>query len=101
MSSPASPAETRAYIIERLVGETGEPDRVIEAARALAERALSPALAALNVELASAVSMEVRNVELARFASARADGDGQRAVTIVPSDTSPDALIMIADADAI
>ena len=40
MSSPASPAEMRAYIIERLVGETGEPDRVIEAARALAERAI-------------------------------------------------------------
>ena len=40
MSSPASPAEMRAYIIERLVGETGEPDRVIEAARALAERAM-------------------------------------------------------------
>ena len=32
MTSPASPAETRAYIIERLVGETGEPDHVIEAA---------------------------------------------------------------------
>ena len=32
MSSPASPADMRAYIIERLVGETGEPDRVVEAA---------------------------------------------------------------------
>ena len=37
MSSPASPAQTRSYIVERLVGETGEPDRIIEAARALAE----------------------------------------------------------------
>ena len=33
MASPASPAEMRAYIIERLVGETGEPDRVTDAAR--------------------------------------------------------------------
>ena len=40
MASPASPAEMRAYIIERLVGETGEPDRVTDAARALAEKAL-------------------------------------------------------------
>src|SRR5262249_32904946 len=101
MSAPASPAETRAYIIERLVGETGEPDRVIESARALAERALSPALAAINMELTFQVNMEVKGVELARFASERADADGQRAITIVPSDSSPDALIMIADADAV
>ena len=38
MASPASPAEMRAYIIERLVGETGEPDRVTDAARGAVER---------------------------------------------------------------
>ena len=38
MASPASPAEMRAYIIERLVGETGEPDRVTDAARSLIEK---------------------------------------------------------------
>jgi flagellar motor switch protein FliM len=101
MSAPASPAETRAYIIERLVGDTGEPDRVIESARALAERALSPALASINMELACPVNIEVQHVELVRFASARGDADDQRAITIVPSDSSPDALIMIADTDAI
>jgi flagellar motor switch protein FliM len=101
MSAPASPAETRAYIIERLVGDTGEPDRVIGAARALAERALPPMLASLNAELAVSVNMEVRNVGLARFASARPDGNGHQAMTIVASDSSPDALIMIAEPDAI
>ncbi len=41
MASPASPAEMRAYIIERLVGETGEPDRVTDAARSLIEKSAS------------------------------------------------------------
>ena len=58
MSSPASPAETRAYIIERLVGETGEPDHVIEAARALAERAIPAMLAPLNDVLGSPVGID-------------------------------------------
>jgi flagellar motor switch protein FliM len=101
MSAPASPAETRAYIIERLVGDTGEPERVIEAARALAERSLPLMLASLNAELAFSVNMEVKNVELVRFASARHDGSGHQAMTIVPSESSPDALIMIAEPDAI
>jgi flagellar motor switch protein FliM len=101
MSSPASPAETRAYIIERLVGDTGEPERVIEAARALAERAVLPMLAALNAELAFAVGMEVGNVELARFAGARPDGTGSHAMTIAASESSPDALMMVVDPDAI
>ena len=35
---PTSPAEMRAYIIERLVGETGEPDRVTGRARELVEK---------------------------------------------------------------
>ena len=36
MGLPSTPAEMRAYIVERLVGETGEPDRVTETARAAA-----------------------------------------------------------------
>jgi flagellar motor switch protein FliM len=100
MSAPASPAETRAYIIERLVGETGEPERVIEAARALAERALPPVLASLNAELTFPVEIEVKSVELVRFGSAQ-PADDRQAMVIVPSESSPDALMMTADADAI
>jgi flagellar motor switch protein FliM len=55
MASPTTPAEMRAYIVERLVGDTGEPVRVIESARAVAERAVSQMLAALNMELACPV----------------------------------------------
>lgn len=101
MSSPANPAETRAFIVERLVGDTGEPDRVIEAARALAERAAPAALESLNEMLASPVNMEIVSVELARFASGRPQGATNHAMTIAASASSPDAMMMLVDADAI
>ena len=86
MSSPASPAETRAYIIERLVGETGEPDRVVEAARALAERAI-PAHAGAAQRDARVAGRRRRSasVELARFADARPQGASNHAMTIAAS----------------
>lgn len=101
MAVPATPAEMRAYIVERLVGDTGEPDRVLDAARALAERSIPAALSALNLELASPVNLEVRNVELTRFAAARPEGATNHAMTIAASGTSPDAMTMLADSDAI
>ena len=101
MSSPASPAETRAYILERLVGETGEPDHIIDAARALAERAIPAMLAPLNEMLGSPVSAAIRRVELARFAGARPQGEANHAMTIAASDSSPDALMLLIDPDAL
>jgi flagellar motor switch protein FliM len=91
----------RAYIIERLVGETGEPDRVVEAARALAERAIPAMLAPLNEMLGSPVSATIRSVELARFAGAQPQGATNHAMTIAASDTSPDALMLLVDPDAL
>ena len=101
MISPASPAEIRAYIIERLVGETGEPARVIEAARAMAERAIPAILQPLNDVLGSPVGIAVKNVELARFASAPPTQAGSHAMTIGASDSSPDALMLLLDPEAI
>lgn len=101
MSSPASPSETRAYIVERLVGDTGEPDRVIDAARSLAARAAPAVLASLNEALAFPVNMEVSSVELARFAGWRPQGASNHAMTIAASISSPDALMMLIDPDAI
>lgn len=101
MSSPASPADTRAYILERLVGETGEPDRVIPAARAVAERAVPAALAALNQTLASSVNMDVRDVSIVRFADARPQTATNHAMTVASSDSSPDAMLFLMDPDAI
>lgn len=99
MASPASPAETRAYIIERLVGDTGEPDHVTEAARALAERALPAIVRGLGETLALTVAVELKTVELSRFASARPQGEGH-AMTIAASASSPDALVLTMDPEA-
>jgi len=100
MVSPASPAETRASIVERLVGDTGEPDRIIASARALAERSLTAVMQGLNAKLASPLDIEIDTVEIGRFAKAR-PSDGRHAMTIASSASSPDALILSANSAAI
>ncbi|PSJ60678.1 FliM/FliN family flagellar motor switch protein [Pseudaminobacter soli (ex Li et al. 2025)] len=100
MVSPASPAETRAFIIERLVGDTGEPDRVISSAKALTERSLSAVMQGLNGKLASPLDIEVQSVELGRFAQAR-PSNSRHAMTIAASVSSPDALILSMDPAAV
>lgn len=96
MTSVASPAETRAFIVERLVGETGEPDLVIGAARALAERALQAIVAGLQQNMATPISMEVANIDLIRFTEARPTATNH-AMTIAASASSPDALVLSID----
>lgn len=97
---PSSPAEMRAYIIERLVGETGEPERVTDAARALIERAVPAIRDGLKQNLALDLALEPAGVELARMADAKPDGDGH-AMTVAASPTSPDALVLTMDPDAV
>ena len=41
-------AETRAYILERLVGDTAEPDRITAAARKFAQRAIGGGAEGVN-----------------------------------------------------
>jgi flagellar motor switch protein FliM len=100
MASPASPAETRAFILERLVGDTGEPGHVIDAARALGERASPAILQGLSETLSLAVAIELKTVELARFATAMPTGEGY-AMTVAASGSSPDALILTLDPQAV
>lgn len=97
---PSSPAEMRAYIIERLVGETGEPERVTDAARALIERAVPAIREGLKQNLALDLAVEPAGVELARMADAKPDGDGH-AMAVAASPASPDALVLTMDADAV
>ena len=96
MASPGSPAAMRAHIIERLVGETGEPDRVTDAARALAEKALPAIVQGLGDTLALTVAVELKTVELSRFAAARPSGESH-AMTVVSSPSAPDALVLTMD----
>lgn len=100
MNSPANPAELRTSIVERLLGETGEPDHIVSAARALAQRALPAVIQSLGAKLAVPVDMELEAVELARLAQARPK-TGHHAMTIASSASSPDALILLMDAAAV
>jgi len=100
MTSPASPADTRTFIVERLVGETGEPEQVVAAARALAERAVPAIMAGLHENMAMAIAMEVTEVEIVRFIEAR-PLETNHAMTIAASTSSPDALVLSIDNDAL
>ena len=100
MAAPVTPADMRAYIIERLVGETGEPDHVTESARKLAERAVPAIVQGLADTLAVSAAIELKTVELARFADARPKGKGH-AMTVASSASSPDAMILSIDAHAV
>jgi flagellar motor switch protein FliM len=90
----------RAYIVERLVGETGEPDRVTAAARAIVEKAIPAIREGLKQRLMLDVSLEIASVELSRMADAKPAGEGH-AMTIASSGVSPDALVMTIDPDAV
>lgn len=97
MTSLASPAETRAYIVERLVGDTGEPDHVIEAARALAERTIAAMVSELKEAVGTVFAIELRSVALTRFATAKPAAPRGHALTVVSSTSSPDAMVMLLD----
>lgn len=101
MASPANPADTRAFIIERLVGDRGEASHVIEAGRAMGARALPLLSDALNASLASPVAIELKSVEVARLSDVKPEDTSRFAMAIGASPLSSDALVMLIDADAI
>lgn len=100
MASPGTPAELRSYIIERLIGATGEPDRILAPARALAERTLPVLAKGLAAQFACAIPMELDGVDLTRFAEATGRGGDACAMSIASSPSSPDALLVFADSAA-
>ncbi|RWL80863.1 MAG: flagellar motor switch protein FliM [Mesorhizobium sp.] len=101
MTSPASPSETRALIIERLVGDSGEAAQVIGAGRGMAERALPVLQKALTAELGAAVTVDLQAVEVGRVPEARSRAGDAFALTIVSSPSSADAMTLVMDARAV
>ncbi len=100
MTSAASPADTRAFIVERLVGDTGEPEQVEAAARSLAERTVPAIMRGLEESVATSITIEVASIELCRFVEARL-GVTNHAMTIAASTSSPDALVLSIDNDGL
>lgn len=101
MTEARTPAEMRAYIVERLVGELGEPDHVAETARALAERAVPALREGLAECLSAALEISVSKVELIRSVESRPDNADLFAMTVASSPSSPDALVMLIDPEAL
>lgn len=97
---PSSPAELQAYIIERMVGETGDPGRVTDTARGLVERAITTIREGLKQNLALDLGIEPTSVELSRMTDAKPDGEGF-AMMVAASPASPDALVMTMDPHAV
>lgn len=100
-ASSASPADIKAFIIERLVGDRGETGHVIEAGRAMGARALPLLSDNLNASLASPVTIELKGVEVTRLSEVKPEDTSRYAMTIGASPLSSDALVMLIDSDAI
>ncbi|TIW76445.1 MAG: flagellar motor switch protein FliM, partial [Mesorhizobium sp.] len=93
--SPGSPSQARSLIIERLVGDSGEADQVIDAGRAMAERAVPLLQKALSSELGTPVSVDLRTVEISRVPEARSRAGETFAMTVVGSPASSDAMTRV------
>lgn len=83
-------------IVERLVGETGEPGEIVEAARAIVRRVVPALSEAVAQSISPLLCVELESVEVGRIAEARPEGDGF-ALAIAASEASPDALILTLD----
>ncbi|BCH30973.1 flagellar motor switch protein FliM [Mesorhizobium sp. L-8-10] len=90
----ASPAEARSFILERLVGDTAEPDRITGAAHKFAQRALATIVQNINRHLSSPLGMELEGIELGRYGNALSGSGETNAVAIIQSVISPDALLL-------
>lgn len=101
MASSASPADMMTQIVERLTGATGDPDQVTAAARAWADRCLADIVPHLGELFSVPVQVECGEIEIIRFASARPPHDGFGAMTIAAAETSPDALLLAIDPQAV
>lgn len=84
----------RDLIVERLTGATGDPVRVVEAARALADRCVATAGAAMAEAFGPAVSFECSDVRLTRSQEARPPAGSAWTMTVAAAEVSPDALLM-------
>ena len=100
-AAKAGPGLERNPIIERLLGDTGEPDRILKAAESMAGRALAQIADALAPRFSFVPDMEVEAVDLVRFADVMPGERSLDTVVVAPGASSPDALTLHADVDAI
>lgn len=97
MTDAENPDALRKLIIERLVGDTGDPRKVVEAARLTALRAVPALLEAFREVSPAPVMIDLAEVDIVRLHEARPESDSLDVVAVVPADISPDALTMRLD----
>ncbi len=85
MAGAVSPADARAYILERLVGDTGEPDKVVEAGRKLGKRAVAELGERLNQHLSFPLEFDLERIEISRMAETLVDSGENHAVAVAAS----------------
>jgi flagellar motor switch protein FliM len=101
MSSQPSPAQMRDLIVERLTGETGNPDHVLDTARACAARCMPDIIDYFENTLNAPVEIELGDIEICRTADVRLPEGSFGAMTVASAESSPDALFMTLDPEAI
>lgn len=101
MLNLGSPAAQRELLIERLVGETAEPDRVTTAARALGARALPVIATSVADLLPGGLQFELESVELGRISEVFTEAGDFAPLTVAASAHSPDALLLSLDVAAV
>jgi flagellar motor switch protein FliM len=101
MAKAATPAGLQSLIVEKLVGATGETDKVMGASRSLAIRTVPLVAKSLNEGLTEPVDFTLKTVEVARIVDIRPAPGGHHAMTVAPSAISADALLLLVDAGAI
>lgn len=96
-----NPELMRKQIVERLVGATGDPRKVCDAARAVAMRALPNLIDVFRDKLSMPMAIDVASVDIVRLAEVKPERDSFDALVVVPAYTSRDALSMRLDAQAL
>ena len=101
MASQPAPAQMRDLIVERLTGETGNPDHVLDTARACAARCVPDIAGYFEETLNTTVEVELGDIEICRMADVRLPEGSFGAMVVATAEISPDALFMTLDAEAI
>lgn len=88
------PELMRKLIVERLVGATGDPRKVVEAARSVAYRALPLLSEAFSEACSAPLLIDLVSVDIGRLAEIKPENDSFDVFVVVPAGISRDALTM-------
>lgn len=98
---PADALDTRDGIIERLVGASAEPSRVMATTKAIGQRALSNIAAELSELVPAPFQIELESVDVGRIADMYKVASDCEPMAIAASPISPDALLLSMDEAAL